>query len=270
MKATAIGPTGLILLALGIAHQTRAQLPASAAPAFEVASIKPSTSLPGGGISGGCHGIDSQYGLSQAAAAPPLGRCAISNGRLSHFVGMAWRLHDMYLIQSEPDWIARGSERFNIEANAQDPRRTTEVQLRDMLQTLLIDRFQLKFHRETVEKSGFALVVGKKGSKLWKSTAEELEVLAFITTPAPGRPAVVDVGKYSMARLAGLLSGLGFGPVIDKTGLTGSYDFTLSWNENTGPALSAALQDQLGLQLEPQKITLSLFVIDSAKRPGEN
>ena len=176
----------------------------------------------------------------------------------------------MYLIQSEPDWIARGSERFNIEANAADPRGTTEAQLRDMLQSLLIDRFQLKFHRETVEKSGFALVVGKKGSKLWKSTLEELEVLAFITTPAPGRPAAVDVGKYSMARLAGLLSVLGFGPVIDKTGLTGGYDFTLSWNENTGPALSTALQDQLGLQLEPQKVTLSLFVIDSAQRPGEN
>ena len=80
----------------------------------------------------------------------------------------------------------------------------------------------------------------------------------------------MDVGKYSMARLAGLLSGLGFGLVIDKTGLTGSYDFTLSWNENTRPALSTALQDQLGLQLEPQKVTLSLFVIDSAEQPDEN
>jgi len=242
-------PTGLLLLALVSAHQTRAQL-----PAFEVASIKPSTSLPGGGISGGCHGIDSKYEANQVAAAPPLGGCIISNGRLSHFVAMAWRLHDIYLIQSEPGWIARGSERFNIEARAKDPRRTTEAQLRDMLQTLLIDRFRLKFHRETVEKPGFALVVGKKGSKLWRSTTEELEVLASITTPVPGRPAVVDVGNYSMARLAGLLSGLGFGPVIDKTGLTGGYDFTLSWNQNTGPSLSTALQDQLGLQLEPQKV----------------
>ena len=252
-------------MALVSAHQTRAQL-----PAFEVASIKPSTSLPGGGISGGCHGIDSQYDPNQAAAAPPLGRCVISNGRLSHLVSMAWRLHDMYLIQSEPDWIARGSERFNIDATAEDPRGTTEAQLRDMLQSLLIDRFQLKFHRDTVEKSGFALVVGNNGSKLQASTAEELEVLAYITTPTPGQPAVMDVRKYSMARLAGLLSGLGFGPVIDKTGLTGGYDFMLSWNENTGPALSTALEDQLGLQLEPQKVTLSLFVIDSAKRPGEN
>ena len=263
-------PTGLLLLALVSAHHTRAQLPAAAAPAFEVASIKPSTSLQGGGISGGCHGIDSQYDPNQAAAAPPLGRCVISNGRLSHFVGMAWRLHDMYLIQSEPDWIARGSERFNIEANAEDSRGTTDAHLRDMLQTLLIDRFQLKFHRETVEKSGFALVVGKKGSKLQGSTAEGLEVLAFITTPAPGQPAVVDGRMYSMARLTGLLSALGFGPVIDKTGLTGSYDFALSWDENTGPALSTALQDQLGLQLEPQQVTLSLFVIDSAKRTDEN
>ena len=59
-------------------------------------------------------------------------------------------------------------------------------------------------------------------------------------------------------------------PVIDKTGLTGEYDFTLSWDDMNGPALSTALQEQLGLRLQPQKVPVSLFVIDSAERPTEN
>jgi uncharacterized protein (TIGR03435 family) len=63
---------------------------------------------------------------------------------------------------------------------------------------------------------------------------------------------------------------MGSGPVVDKTGLRGDYDFTLSWDETNGPALSTALQEQLGLKFESQKVQISMFVIESAQKPTGN
>ena len=90
----------------------------------------------------------------------------ITNARLSHLINIAWDLQSMALLKSGPDWIARGDERFNVVAKAEEPGKATEEQLLSMLQTLLIDRFQLKFHRETTEMPGFALMIAKTGTKL--------------------------------------------------------------------------------------------------------
>jgi uncharacterized protein (TIGR03435 family) len=70
--------------------------------------------------------------------------------------------------------------------------------------------------------------------------------------------------------LVNLLSQIGAGPVTDQTGLTGVYDFKLSWDEDAGPSLSTALQEQLGLRLEPRKVPVSYFVFESAQRPLPN
>jgi uncharacterized protein (TIGR03435 family) len=59
-------------------------------------------------------------------------------------------------------------------------------------------------------------------------------------------------------------------PVIDKTGLAGTYDFTLAWDETDGPTLATALQEQLGLKFESQKVPVPFFIIESAKKPSEN
>ena len=231
-----------------------------AQPAFEVASIKPSNDSMGG-VQGGCHGIDSK------STPVPLGRCVITDGRLSHMIGIAWDV-SMKNLKSEPDWIARGGDRFNLEAKAEDPRTTTEKQLLQMLQALLIERFKLKFHREEVKESGFAMEVGKNGPKLNESTADRMGFDGG--KPVPGRPAAVSVRKVSMAMLAEIVSAYGPGPTIDKTGLTGEYDFKLNWDDTEGPSLATALQEQLGLKLVPQKVTTSLFVVDSAEKPGPN
>jgi uncharacterized protein (TIGR03435 family) len=79
-------------------------------------------------------------------------------------IGVAWGL-PMRLIKGEPNW-PDGTDRFSVNTKAEEPVKTTQAQLLDMLQALLIDRFQLKFHREKVEQPGFALVVGKKGPKM--------------------------------------------------------------------------------------------------------
>ena len=245
--------------------------PAPAILAFEVASVKASTNSMNG-VRGGCHGIDSQYGPSEAASAPPLGRCVISDGRLSHIIGIAYEISSMDTIHGGPYWLMMGDERFNIEAKAEHPETATKAQLLQMLQALLAERFRLKFHRESVDRPGFAMVVAKGGPKLEESKAEEARISfgAGVLKPMPGQPIALTALRYSMAGLARLLSLFGPGPVIDKTGLEGVYDFKLSWDEGAGPSLSTALREQLGLRFESQKVPISLFIVDSAQKPSGN
>jgi len=258
---------GIVWCYLTFAPQT-----AVAQQTFEVASVKPSTSG-NNGFSGGCHGIDSVYGPSQAASAPPLGRCVIHDARLSHLTAMAFSLGSMELLKSEkgPDWVALGAERFNIEAKAEDPTKATEAQLLQMLQNLLVERFKLKFHREDKDMQGFALVVAKSGPKLEKAKDDEVEPrLSGTTKVREGEPITLNGRKCSMPMLANLLSQRGEGPVVDKTGLTGAYNFKLWWDDSATPSLFTALTEQLGLRLEAQKVPVSFFVIESAQRPSAN
>ncbi len=266
------GVAELILLGVSAAALLPAQSQPVVAPlAFDVASVKPS-GVTGNGVRGTCHGIDSVYAPDQKAEAPSLGRCVITDARLSHLIFIAWNLSTMQQIKSEPEWIARGDERFDVVAKAEDPSKATEQQLFAMLQTLLIDRFQLKFHRETVEMPGFALVIAKGGSKLQESKSDQPELSPGARTrPKPGGPATVHAHNYSMAMLMELLSGVGgHGQGVDKTGLTGRYDFTLSWDEQAGPSITTALQQQLGLKMESMKTPVSYFIVDSAQRPSAN
>jgi uncharacterized protein (TIGR03435 family) len=236
---------------------------------FEVASVKIGDG--NSGVRGGGHGIDSKYGPNEAAAAPPLGRCVIENGRLGHIINIAWNLRQMQLIKGGPDWASNGFDRYTIQAKAEDPSKTTEAQLLEMLQTLLVERFKLKFHLEASETAGFALVVAKNGPK-FKPAKSEDTFMSFGAQlkPFPGQPVDFTARKFSMAMLANLLSQIGPGQVVDKTGLTGEYDFTLSWDETNGPALATALQEQLGLRFESQKVPTSMFVIDSAEKPKDS
>src|SRR5262249_22270691 len=140
-------------------------------PAFEVASVKPSSS----GLNsfrGSCHGIDSKYGLNETP--PPLGRCVITDARLSHLIFMAFRLRVMSWIRNAPDWVMNGPERFTVEAKAEDPAKTTEDQLLRMLQALVVERFKIKYHRDSVDLPGFALVIAKNGPKLHGATGKEI------------------------------------------------------------------------------------------------
>ncbi|HEX3744878.1 MAG TPA: TIGR03435 family protein [Bryobacteraceae bacterium] len=253
-------------------------LSATAAPlaavqlTFEVASVKPASPSPNG-VSGGCHGIDSVYTPGEKPEAAPLGRCVISNARLAHLVSIAWKIDVMALIESGPEWIQRGGERFNVAAKAEDPSRATEQQLLTMLQNMIVDRFQMKFHREPKETQGFGLIVDKNGPHLDPSKSEDAD-LTFSNhqgKPSPGAPVSLKAKHYSMAMLVQFLSTFGGkGPGIDRTGLSGFYDFTLAWDDDAGPILPGALREQLGLRMESQKVEISNFVIDSAQRPSAN
>ena len=251
-----------ILVLSGIAH---------AQPAFEVASLKPANPEDNG-VRGGCHGIDSVYaGANERASAPPLGRCVITAGRLSHMIGIAFRMPSMGYIMGGPDELMRGVPRYTVDAKAEDPTKATEEQLLQMLQGLLIERFKLKFHREIKDMPGYTLVVAKNGPKLQASKGED-SGFSFGAGGKPSRegPVCITARKWTTSALANMLTQMGRGPAIDKTGLTSEYDFKLCWNDTDGPSLFSALQDQLGLKLEPQKVPVSFFVVDSAQKLAEN
>jgi len=173
------------------------------------------------------------------------------------------------------------TDRFDIIGKTAGPATTDE--LRVMLQNLIIERFKLKYHRETKESSAYILVEAKGGHKLKLSE-----------NPDHGR-GVLPVQKQGVMALAGqgatldqltmFLSGPLRAPVVDQTGLKGRYDFEFdltSFNVNAPPQpgeappdpvaiLQAALPKQLGLRLEAKKIPVEMFVIDSIEKlPVEN
>jgi len=160
-----------------------------------------------------------------------------------------------------------------------------------MMRELLKDRFNLRVHWETQELPVYALVVAKGSAKLGAAgsmppTSEEIKDYGEGKVPSlvqelKGRPGDEFYGHgCSMARLAQMLSEFVGRKVIDKTGLTGTYDFTLRYNGGQPtelnqdpaiwPALIDAVPDQLGLKLESTKGPVEVLVIDHLEKPAEN
>ena len=189
-------------------------------------------------------------------------------------------------ISGGPAWVE--SERYEILAKAPGDRRPNLNEQMAMLRALLADRFKLAIHRERKEMSIYALTVAKGGSKVKVSTIspdsipEGPPAMAFVVSSVLRLPA-----RYaSMDEFASLLERSALErPVVDRTGLTGRYDFDLEFavDENlfggalgngpdnpTAPGLFAVLQEQLGLKLEATRGPVSTIVIDRAERASEN
>ena len=160
-----------------------------------------------------------------------------------------------------------------------------------MLQAFLTDRLKLAVHRETQALPGYALVIGKNGPKLREASGVE-GVEGQWGGNAQGR---LSFRKSSMATLAEFLSGSLGSTVVDHTGLKGNYNFSLQWTypqteaETSGepemgkPATKnpqmldasttanlTAIQEQLGLKLEPAKYPVEVLVIDHVEKPSPN
>jgi uncharacterized protein (TIGR03435 family) len=237
---------------------------------FEVASIKPTKFLTG--VQGGCHGRNAQFRQEQTEAAVPLGRCVFTAGRLTHIMAIAYNI-DVNKIGGRPDWD--GPSRFDVEAKAETPSATQE-ELLEMLRNLLADRFKLKMARETKQESGYALVVAKNGPKLKQARQGEEERFTVRGRSINKRdgidaklPLNTVIGQNVPIRwIVEVLSQAADAPVVDRTGLMGLYDFTLNWEPNE--EVSGALQQQLGLRLESQKVPVEYVKIVSAEKPTEN
>jgi uncharacterized protein (TIGR03435 family) len=298
----------LALLQQSVPSEVAANHTAAAGPLkFEVASIRAPIYPRSARFA--CRGIDgtiepylgifpSAFGevsykgqVGEGPMSVPNGRC-IGQPDVIHVISIAYGI-PTFDISGGPAWVwALGGsdpiQRFNIEAKAEDVSSVTKDQLRQMLRSMLADRFKFKFHWETKESQGFALRVGKNGPKL-KETSEEEEYPHPVYTPLPAYPlpaTIIIKGKSSLRSLADFLAQLAASgrPVVDKTGLTGTYDYTLTWHQfpSTGqrgasggdggsdPLVFTALEQQLGLRLEPMKVQSQAIVIDEVKKPSEN
>ena len=283
---------------------------------FEVASVKPAALLRDGAI---------MMGMRGGPGTEDPGRVTYTGLPLRGLLTTAYNVKPYQL--SGPGWL--DTERFDIVAKI--PEGTTKEQFRVMLQNLLTERFKLTLHHETKDLPLYELTVGKNGPKLKKSV-EDPNAPAIEpgrgTGPPPGPPpmgkdgmpqlpsgqkgmmmfmmpgrARVLGGVQPLSALADMLGNQLGNPVVDKTGLTGNYDFTLEFAPEPGrmmgpfgglppppppppgavpgpgqadaqseaPALLTAIQEQLGLKLEQKKGPLDLVVIDHAEKvPTEN
>jgi uncharacterized protein (TIGR03435 family) len=186
-------------------------------------------------------------------------------------------------ISGGPAWIE--SEHYDIVAVTPGEVRPTHDEQMSMLRSLLADRFKLTFHREQKVFSIYELTVAKNGPKLKVSTGSPDDPPALISTVYPQR-IVMPARNATMSDLARLMQrAILDRPVVDKTGLSGKYDFDLEWAPDETqfggevPAASAdapsaplfsAIQQQLGLRLEATRGPVAALVVDTAERPSAN
>ncbi len=171
-------------------------------------------------------------------------------------------------------------ERFTIVAKAEgDDARTTE-EFRQMMRLMLADRFALKTHREMREIPIYALVVSKNGLKLKPSASDATNTTSYYSFL--GTDNIVTCAKANIGAILGAVaSGINDRPVFDKTGITGTYNLRLVFTPErrmtnptepgpTDVSIFTAVQDQLGLKLEPRKEAVEILVVDHAERPTGN
>jgi uncharacterized protein (TIGR03435 family) len=177
---------------------------------------------------------------------------------------------------------------FNINAESPGPDKTTQDQARVMLQPLLADRFQVKFHRESKVLPVYYLVQSKASKKFTPAGADE--TFSWNVTPEAGGLMRSKATKESIGDFVQLVGASADRPVINKTGITGFIDYDILFeppraagpsteggggrkspnSEDLNRAVLAAIQDQLGLKLQSAKDTVDILVIDHAERPSEN
>jgi uncharacterized protein (TIGR03435 family) len=252
-------------IALVDPHHTSGQ--SATAAKFEVASVKPLPFTGQGhvGISVRGNTLDAEH---------------VS---LFSLVAFAYNLRDVEL-SGGPAWVKSdvlvSSELFQVIAKASVvPPPPTEV-FRRMLQTLLADRFQLRVHHVQKDLPIYNLVLNKGGPKLKKSPDEAK--VNFLTSGVGRLSIRIEATHMTMQELIDhQLGGYTERPIFDKTGLTAPYDFTLEFvvenapprqepGPNDFPALVSAVQQQLGLKLEPDTARFDTVVIDHADKPSEN
>lgn len=269
MRIAALGVIGSALIAAGLQAQT--------APSFEVASIRRNLTA-------------NQQGRGLAAPQPG-GRFIAIGATLRHLVNGAYGLE----VIGGPEWL--DTDRFDVNARAEGDRPIAEMQ--QMLRSLLSDRFRLVVHTETREVPVYALTIARKdralGPKLRASDARCAQEARNFVPGAPGFPPAcgdfrmgaraLTARGMTMRRLAQVMSGSLGRPVLDRTGLDSAYDLELEWSSGLGLqqpppgsagaaeltpdglSLFTAMQEQLGLRLQPTRGPVDVIVVDRAEPP---
>jgi uncharacterized protein (TIGR03435 family) len=236
-------------------------------PAFEVASVKPTApgpgsinnlfTFPGGRIT--CEGCRLQYLIMEAFDVRPF---QISGGP-------GWMNEDRFDLEARPPADSQSSH-----ANPRNPKLPMNEEQRQMLQALLADRFQLKYHRE--EREGTVYFLTKTNKKLKLEPAKDKDAYPWAGAPQGGGFGANGVAgtNITMPELAARLSRVLERPVMDRTGLDGSYDFKYEYSSDDGggdrtTSILMSMQG-LGLNMESGKGPVRTIVIDRAEKPAGN
>jgi len=277
------------------AQTPRVQAPIPPSPKFEVASIKPNPGcvqprpgpMPRGRLTLPCLTVRNMIQVSYGTNG------AVRNPRIQ--------------IVDGPPWYA--SDKYDLVAKAEDGNASLEQMFGPMLRSLLEDRFGLKTHRENRDMPVYTLTVAKNGPKIQPtkegSCDPAFDMSRYGLPPEPGQTVIPPCGRGGN-RVNGstrIIDGWGANiadfmhasifmyldrPVIDKTGLTGMFDYHLEFSIDTvqpgaacstdcpgsadpsGPSIFTAFQDQLGLKLTADTGPVEVLVIDHIERPSDN
>jgi uncharacterized protein (TIGR03435 family) len=243
-------------------------------PAFEVASVKRNAA--------DAAGIRPEGGATFAVH--PGGRLTVVFNPISNLITNAYGVA-LYQLIGAPDWV--NSERYDVEARG--PANAGQKEMMLMLQTLLADRFAMKVRLETREMPAYILTVAKGGSKLHFITPEDC-IPRDSSKPNPDAAANVcgsnhlsrdgwNATHISMPGVTGVLTLALRGPVIDQTGIRGTFDVkNLRWsddpaaagNPDAPPPLSTAVHEAFGLDLKRGRGPVDVLVIERIERPTAN
>jgi uncharacterized protein (TIGR03435 family) len=254
---------GRLLMTMAAALVPAAAQPQSLAapePAFDAASIKPA-----------------KPGTRGYSIRPLPGRVSAENVTLKLLIAEAYHISDRQ-ISGGPKWI--DAERYDIEAKAAGDVPPTTYQLRAMLQKLLLDRFALALRREAQEMPVYVLRAGKGGPKFRPAAHPEAPVMFHVFQRRQ-----ITAGNAPLENLTEALAWLLGKPVLDRTGLEGSFDYKLDWTpdevqlqspeappqaDGTAPSLAGALLQQMGLRITSEKAPVEVLVVERAEKPIGN
>jgi uncharacterized protein (TIGR03435 family) len=221
-------------------------------PTFEVASVKPTP--------------PERQNLLRLDYCTSGGRFVVAGTPVMWSLRYAYGLKD-YQIAGAPAWLNDFASAYDIEGKPPVP--VNNEQCRLMVQSLFADRFKLVTHWEMKESPVYLLSIGKNGTKLREGGGVKLN--GSVQIGASGKPDWPN--GLPMPTLARILSGYTDRPVLDRTGLAGTYGIKLEFSLADGddrPSIFTAVQEQLGLKLDAGRAPIEMLVIDHIEKPNAN
>lgn len=256
----------ILLLSVQVfAGQRVPNMAVDADPSYEVATIKPS--LP-----------DEEKTVQVRGT-----RFVTTDTSLIDLMTFAYGVHQLQ-IAGGPDWLR--TRKYDLVVQPNLPGRPSTPQLRSILQKLLADRFHLVFHHAQTELTVYRLLQAKGGGKLTATSADSASKNGAFIGIIEGGVSVTNATLPEFASLMERYVSLDK-PIVDHTGITGKFDYNLKWTPDfsqfdgkppwavkpdgsASPSLYTAIQEQLGLKLEPAKERADTLVIDRADEPTGN
>ena len=232
------------------------RMAAGADPSFEVATIKP-------------HNPNSNYNDFSFSR----DRIALVDQTVLHLIVFAYAINRRQ-IANAPAWI--NNVTFDVEGKSDAKSQPNVRQEQEMVKKLLAERFGLQFHREKRELPVYALQIAKGGPRLTPTQHPDAQPTQH--NDGHGTQTMRSFTSAAMSDFVQLMEYFVDRPIIDQTGLTGRYDFKLTYtyadatnsDPDSPPPLFTALQEQIGLKFQPMKAVTDVLIVDQVEQPSPN